>query len=561
MTVSQLQPEHVHPTMSDIHLVNSKPQETSKLTSHPLTTDSSPSYQSPNDDDLTSTVASVIDDLVDNIAQSLSAEDEKTRVQKLINDLVSRVRDDAVDSASPTQPSSTPSAQPKPPKKSSGVPYGDHRLRRVEGKRVMWMQTMDSLTLSIQIPTWVRKQHVSIMLTPGSVKARVAREEEVIIDIDEPLVAQIDVDECTWAVVDTGARRQLTLELEKAKEQWWARLFMADDPDQYVLGEDRDSMQDTTISDLPCDAEGNEIEEVDEVDITGREVAQRGMEVESSEKIQEDGESVQMDTVEMGAANLEDAVSEVVDEVVDAVAEEREFAVSNSKGHGTNAKSDSKTEAAPRQKALTRADLTAMIEQYKEAFKKGGQGASSAAMQLATFYHHGIGVDRNDAQAARLYKYALEHGRLDPAAAFQLGLIYNQGASGLEPNAEEAVRWWKVSAELGNPVAMFNLGVMAINGSGCDMDPLLATQWFQQAQTLNPQLRPPQFTKGQLEERMAIATKLKKQRMKEMMPPEERQQRREEALRKARYVGYTSVGVVGLVVSIMAIRHWMRNRL
>lgn len=561
MTVSQLQPEHVHPTMSHIHPVKSKQQEADELTSRPLNTDSSPNDQSLTEDDPASAVASVIDDLVNNVAMSLSVEDEKTRVQKLINDLVSRVREDAIDAAPSTQSSATPSAQSKPSRKSPGVPYGDHRLRRVQGKPVMWMQTMDSLTLSIQIPTWVRKQHVAIVLKPGSVKARVAREDEVVVDIDEPLVAQIDVDGCTWAVVDTGGRRQLALELEKAKEQWWAKLFMADDPSQYVLVEEGDSTQETTVSDLPCDAEGNEIEEVVEMDITGGGVAQRAAGTEALGKTQESGESMKANAVQMSTTGLEQVVSETVDEVVDAVAEEREFIASNSTGRGVDSKPVEKTGAAPRQKALTRADLTAMIEQYKEAFKKGGQGASSAAMQLATFYHHGIGVDRNDAQAARLYKYALEHGRLDPAAAFQLGLIYNQGAPGLEPNAEEAVRWWKVSAELGNPVAMFNLGVMAVNGSGCDMDPLLATQWFQQAQALNPQLRPPQFTKAQLEERMAIAAKLKKQRMKEMMPLEERQRRREEALRKARYVGYTSLGIVSLTISIMAIRHWMRNRL
>lgn len=565
MTVSQLQPEHAHSTMSDIHPVKSKQQDHSGITSRTSATEIASRDQHPNDDALYSSVASVVDDMVNHAAHSLSVEDEKAKVQNLINDLVARVHADAdaADSSPSTQSSavpSTPHAQDPSAKKLYGVPVGDHRLRRIEGTRVTWMQTMDSLTLNIQIPSWVRKQHVTIDLTSGSVKARVARDAEVVVDIDNPLVAQIDVDGCTWAVVDTGGRRQLTLELEKAKEQWWTRLFMADDPEQYVVREGANSTKDTFVTDLPCDADGIEIEEVIEGDGAREQTAQTGSGGPTLGKERGDIEPAKAGTVENSAEGLEEAVSETVDDVVDAVAMDREYKASAAKGHDTGSRSSGKVEA-PRPKALTRADLTAMIEQYKETFKKGGQEASSAAMQLATFYHHGIGVERSDVQAARLYKYALEHGRLDPAAAFQLGLIYNQGASGLEPNPEEAVRWWKVSAQLGNPVAMFNLGVMAINGSGCDMDPMLATQWFEQAQALNPQLRPPQFTKMQMEERMAIAAKIKKQRAKETMSPEQKQRRREEALQKAKYVGYTSVGVVGLVVSIVAIRHWMRNRL
>lgn len=522
-------------------------------------------------------VKAVVDDLIQDVVFSASLREEKKKVQRLINNLVSKVRDEASTSAAAdvtqvTDESAPTNNAPKtatasPASSASGVPYGDHRLRHVGSLPVTWMQTIDAITLSITVPGWVRKQNVSISFTPGSVKVSVARDSQSppVVAIDEPLIAKIDTDGCTWALEDTGNERQLTLELEKGREQWWARLFMTDDPKLYSVVEASravSSQSHAEIQDVPNRASGVSSKENATKDVS-RSLNPSESTSQERQKRNEPNPSAAASGKE-NAQGLDEAVAAVVNEVVESVAEpvakRRAFAAS--KGSRASSASQRPTgRRQPQQKILTKADLLKLIEQYREEFKKAGPGAAEAAVQLATFYHHGIGIGKDDAQAARLYRFGLENGALDPSAAFQLGIIYNQGAPGFEPNPTEAVRWWRVSASLGNSVAMFNLGVMAMNGSGCHLDPVAAYRWWQQAIVLNPQLSPPQFTQKDIEERMATAAKQQKERMRAALPPEERKRRRDEALQKARAVAYTSAGILGLGLSVVAIRYWWRNRL
>jgi uncharacterized protein len=53
---------------------------------------------------------------------------------------------------------------------------------------------------------------------------------------------------------------------------------------------------------------------------------------------------------------------------------------------------------------------------------------------------------------------------------------------GVNPDKAEAVRWYHKSAKLGNPQAMFNLGVSYYNGDGVPSDPTSAYAWFLLAQ-------------------------------------------------------------------------------
>lgn len=53
---------------------------------------------------------------------------------------------------------------------------------------------------------------------------------------------------------------------------------------------------------------------------------------------------------------------------------------------------------------------------------------------------------------------------------------------GVGQDKEEAVRWYRKAAKLGNPQAMFNLGVSYYNGDGVPSDPNSAYVWFLLAQ-------------------------------------------------------------------------------
>lgn len=215
----------------------------------------------------------------------------------------------------------------------------------------------------------------------------------------------------------------------------------------------------------------------------------------------------------------------------------------------------------PRNRPPAGANIESIIKEYRTAYEKQGPGAPEAALQLATFYLHGIGVEQSEAEAARFYRFALERGVVDGLAAFQLGLIYNQGCPGLEADPKEAVRWWLVSAKLGNAIAMYNLGVMFMKGSGCTMDPNIAIQFFQQAQSINPKLRVPEFSSAQLAERVAQASRLRKRKQKADLSDEERQRRNEQAMETLRYTMYGTVAVVGTTISLVVLRNWWRNRL
>lgn len=520
-------------------------------------------------DPISDVVSSVVDDIIKDAVFAASLNEEKQKVQKLINDLVTRVKNEAADTVIASHSEASP-MQPKPDPKSTamqkkardiGVAMGDHRPRRIRHEPLTWTQTMDAVTLHVQLPLWVCKNHIFVSFTSGSINLCIRENpnSEPVFSFDRPLVAQIEPDGCMWALEGSEQDRKLMVEVEKARMQWWARLFMEDDPADYTIPL---APSDSRSSESVTHATANGIERASSpvAEETGpASSASSEREVVLSSGVENN------ETIDAGSSkNLEDVISDVVNGIVSA-------ASSNATGDSTGASNEEDGDKAgsaldgsmpnTRQKVLTRADLPKIVEQYKVAIEKGGAGSSESALQLATFYHHGIGVEQNHAEAARLYRYALENGALDPSAAFQLGLIYNQGAKGLEASTSEAVRWWRLSAGLGNSVAMFNLGVMYMNGSGCDMDPVMATRWFQQAQALNPQLQPPQFTRAQFEERLEMAMKLKKERMRSALSPEEKQRRKEAALQKVRTLGYGSAAILTMGVSVMAIRYWWRNRL
>lgn len=497
---------------------------------HPKPSTPVKSKPPPPSNSLEHSVQNVVDSVVGEAVTQASLQSEKDRVQSLINNLVTRVHSDAA-----ATDASTPKLQ--------GVPMGDHRLRRIGNIPLTWTQTMDSLTLNIHVPHQVRKEHIRIHFDSNSIHIaiRSTASEQLYLDLNRTFVADIDVAGCMWGLEAASASRKLIVELEKAKVQWWARLFSTDDVAEYsivtpnqmlVNGHAPQPNRDTATSETaqPAPSESD-------ISPNANGVASNPPKLHQAHRQE--------------SSSLEQAVASVVDDIVQ---------------NATSAAEKQKSEPSSpprttRQRMLTRADIPKIVDQYRAAFKSGGPSSIESALQLATFYHHGIGIKQDDAEAARLYRYALENGALDASAAFQLGLIYNQGAPGLEPDPEEAVRWWKLSAGLGNPVSMFNLGVMYLNGSGCDLDPLLAQQWFERAHAMNPQLKPPQLSKAQFAERMATAAKLRRERLRRELPPEEKQRRKEQALQKVRYAAYGTLFVAGLSISALAMRHWWQNRL
>lgn len=471
--------------------------------------------------DRDSAVGEVVESIVQNASFAVGLDAEKERVQSLITNLVGKVKQkQSDDSAAVASPVSDPVSPP-----ASGIPRGDQRAYCCTadetsrgGNDVYWTETPETITLTIVLASEpASAREVAVIFGSASVAVRVCGTSV----LQEETFAPLDADSCLWSLdrskPDAPA---LTLELEKMPPlTWWPTVFKSHDPSSYVLYQPPAA----TGSESPAPAPPPP-------------VPQAAALVPTDDAPPPDSPPPADELTAPSSSPITPSRSDVA------------------------AFGKPKNAAEPKG-AATREELDGIITQYRTAYEKQGPGAPEAALQLATFYHHGIGVERNVAEAATLYRFGMENGVIDQLAAFQLGLIYNQGCPGLIADPKEAVRWWLVAAKLGNAVAMFNLGVMFMKGSGCAMDPTIAMRFFNQAHVINPKLRPPDFSPMQLTERVAQATRLKKERQRAELSEEDRQARLEEAKETLRYAFYGTALIVGTTVSAVFIRNWWRNRL
>src|SRR5207248_1972736 len=113
----------------------------------------------------------------------------------------------------------------------------------------------------------------------------------------------------------------------------------------------------------------------------------------------------------------------------------------------------------------------------QESTKSAESGVSADQYFLGVKYDHGLGVEKNLAEAARWYRKAAERGF--PAAQTCLGVMYENGR-GVEKDDAEAVKWYRKAAEQGDDLAQTCLGLMYLNGQGVE-DDTEAMKWFRKA--------------------------------------------------------------------------------
>jgi len=107
--------------------------------------------------------------------------------------------------------------------------------------------------------------------------------------------------------------------------------------------------------------------------------------------------------------------------------------------------------------------------------KRAQHGNSDAMLPLAFMYSQGKGGPLDNIQAVRWFRVLADRG--DPAAQFGMGVSYATG-SGVEQDYPEALRWYQKSARQGSLGARTNLGVMYLNGQGVSADRIEAQKWF-----------------------------------------------------------------------------------
>ena len=95
------------------------------------------------------------------------------------------------------------------------------------------------------------------------------------------------------------------------------------------------------------------------------------------------------------------------------------------------------------------------------------QGFASAYYNLGWCYEHGFGVDVDQKEAVRLYKLAADKG--NSHAQNNLGWCYERGF-GVDKDLKEAVRLYKIAANQENAIAQYNLGRCNDNVIDVDVD-------------------------------------------------------------------------------------------
>jgi TPR repeat protein len=111
----------------------------------------------------------------------------------------------------------------------------------------------------------------------------------------------------------------------------------------------------------------------------------------------------------------------------------------------------------------------------------GGATLDAAAMNTRGLdYLNGTnGFAQSDTEAVRWFKMAAEQG--DPAGEADLGFMYDAGRGGLAQDYAEAVRWYKKAAEQGNASGEGNLGFMYGHGRGVTQSDTEAVRWYKKA--------------------------------------------------------------------------------
>lgn len=111
------------------------------------------------------------------------------------------------------------------------------------------------------------------------------------------------------------------------------------------------------------------------------------------------------------------------------------------------------------------ADSYYELKDYPNAFKwyveRANHGDIESQNRLAYMYIYGQGTDVDHKEGRYWMKRSAEGG--NPIAQFNLGLFYSKGSIGLEQNEEKSFEWFKKAADQGYSEAMYNVGVYYYN--------------------------------------------------------------------------------------------------
>lgn len=122
-------------------------------------------------------------------------------------------------------------------------------------------------------------------------------------------------------------------------------------------------------------------------------------------------------------------------------------------------------------------------EKAFQAFRSAGhEGVLAAIYNMGNCYAEGKGVKQSDSNALLYYEGAIEAG--DPAAMFTVGTWIMHEKGGMKKDPARALQLQLQAANMGHPLATFNVGAHYLAGDGVangEPDILKAVEWFTRA--------------------------------------------------------------------------------
>lgn len=103
-------------------------------------------------------------------------------------------------------------------------------------------------------------------------------------------------------------------------------------------------------------------------------------------------------------------------------------------------------------------------------------GDAKAQYNLGLMYARGDGVAENPQEAMKWYRLSAEQGF--PEAQYALGVIYFSRDAGAPMDYDEAIKWYRKAAEQGHVRSQLNLGIVYLRGDVVPQDIPEAFKWF-----------------------------------------------------------------------------------
>ena len=114
-----------------------------------------------------------------------------------------------------------------------------------------------------------------------------------------------------------------------------------------------------------------------------------------------------------------------------------------------------------------------------DLIRRAEAGDPAAQCWLGDRYNDGKGVEKNDELATKWWKKSADQG--NPDAQFHMGWRCWDGRGGVARDRVEATRYWRLSADQKNPWSMAALGNAYLFGDGIPQDYKEAVKYFRVA--------------------------------------------------------------------------------